>query len=145
MRRKTKIVLAITFMVVVMVSAFSYLYVSQTLRYRLNYAGDLAQLLAQTIVLSAGNAVPDLTSTRIDTENVKSVRAAIEDDLRTDLVVNEQLESYVGNTQMVYDAAVLDMDGRALLHSNSDLNGKIVTPRRVLRLCAMRVSSISCA
>ena len=129
MRRKTKIVLAITFMVVVMVSAFSYLYVSQTLRYRLNYAGDLAQWLAQTIVFSAGNAVPDLTSTRVDTENMKSVRAAIEDDLRTDPAVNEQLESAVGNTQMVYDAAVLDLNGRALLHSNSDLNGKIVTPR----------------
>jgi signal transduction histidine kinase len=129
MRRKTKIVLAITFMVVVMVSAFSYLYVSQTLRYRLNYAGDLAQWLAQTIVFSAGNAVPDLTSTRVDTENMKSVRAAIEDDLRTDPAVNEQLESAVGNTQMVYDAAVLDLNGRALLHSNSDLNGKIVNPR----------------
>jgi signal transduction histidine kinase len=129
MRRKTKIVLAITFMVVVMVSAFSYLYVSQTLRYRLNNAGDLAQWQAQTIVFSAGNAVPDLTSTRIDTENIKSVRAAIEEDLRTDANLNDELDSAVGSTQMVYDAAVLDMDGRALLHSNSDLNGKIVTPR----------------
>jgi len=34
MRRKTKIALAITFMVVVMVSAFSYLYISQLLRQR---------------------------------------------------------------------------------------------------------------
>ena len=65
MRRKTKIVLAITFMVVVMVSAFSYLYISQLLRQRLNNASDIAQLVAQQIVYSASNAVPDLGSTKI--------------------------------------------------------------------------------
>jgi PAS domain S-box-containing protein len=129
MRRKTKIVLAITFMVVVMVSAFSYLYISQLLRQRLNNAGDIAQLLAQQIVYSASNAVPDLSSTKVDTENSKSVRTAIEGYLKTDTNLNDLLDSSVGNIPIVYDAAVLDLDGRALLHSNADLNGKILTPR----------------
>ncbi|MGC2194180.1 MAG: ATP-binding protein [Terriglobales bacterium] len=129
MRRKTKIVLAITFMVVVMVSAFSYLYISQLLRQRLNAGGDIAQLLAQQIVYSASNSVPDLTSTKIDTDNFKSVRAAIDGYLKTDTNLNDLLDSSVGNVPIVYDAAVLDLDGRALLHSNADLNGKILTPR----------------
>jgi signal transduction histidine kinase len=129
MRRKTKIVLAITFMVVVMVAAFSYLYISQLLRQRLNNAGDVAQLLAQSIVYSAGNAVPDITSTRIDTQNERAVRSAIETYLRTDQMLNDMLESYVGNVPILYDAAVLDLSGRALLHSNPDLDGKVVTPR----------------
>ncbi|HMK22104.1 MAG TPA: hypothetical protein VK466_07195, partial [Terriglobales bacterium] len=129
MRRKTKIVLAITFMVVVMVAAFSYLYISQLLRQRLNNAGDVAQLLAQQIVYSAGNAVPDITSTRIDTQNERAVRSAIEGYLRTDANLNDMLDSFVGNVQIVYDAGVLDLDGRALLHSNPDLDGKVLTPR----------------
>ena len=129
MRRKTKIVLAITFMVTVMVSAFSYLYISQLLRQRLNSAGDVAQLLAQQIVYSASNSVPDLGSTRVDTDNRKSVRAAIEGYLKTDTNLNDMLDSFVGNVPIVYDAAILDLDGRALLHSNADLDGKILTPR----------------
>ena len=129
MRRKTKIVLAITFMVVVMVTAFSYLYISQLLRQKLNYAGDVAQLLAQQIVYSAGNAVPDITSTRIDTQNERAVRSAITTYLRTDANLNDMLVSFVDNVQMVYDAAVLDLDGRALLHSNPDLDGKVLTLR----------------
>jgi len=129
MRRKTKIVLAITFMVVVMVSAFSYLYISQLLRQRLNNASDIAQLVAQQIVYSASNAVPDLGSTKIDTDNVKSVRSAIEGYLKTDTNLNDLLDSAVGNVNIVYDAAILDSEGRALLHSNADLNGKPLTKR----------------
>src|SRR5579864_7814696 len=129
MLRKTKIVLAITFMVVVMVSAFSYLYISQLLRQRLNNASDIAQLVAQQIVYSASNAVPDLGSTKIDTDNVKSVRSAIEGYLKTDTNLNDLLDSAVGNVNIVYDAAILDSEGRALLHSNADLNGKPLTKR----------------
>jgi PAS domain S-box-containing protein len=129
MRRKTKIVLAITFMVVVMVSAFSYLYVSQVLRQRLNTAWDVAQVLAQSIVYSASNAVPDLSATKVDTDNNRSVRAAIEGVLKYDTNLNDMLDSFVGNVPIVYDAAVLDLDGRALLHSNADLDGKLLTPR----------------
>jgi len=116
-------------MVVVMVSAFSYLYISQLLRQRLNNASDIAQLVAQQIVYSASNAVPDLSSTKIDTDNVKSVRSAIEGYLKTDTNLNDLLDSAVGNVNIVYDAAILDSEGRALLHSNADLNGKPLTKR----------------
>jgi signal transduction histidine kinase len=129
MRRKTKIALAITFMVVVMVSAFSYLYISQLLRQRLNAASDIAQLLAQQIVYSASNAVFDMSSTKVDTDNSKAVRKAIEGYLTTDTNLNDLLDSSVGNVPIVYDAAIMDLDGRALLHSNPDLDGKILTPR----------------
>jgi signal transduction histidine kinase len=112
-----------------MVSAFSYLYISQLLRQRLNAASDIAQLLAQQIVYSASNAVFDMSSTRIDTDNSKAVRKAIEGYLTTDTNLNDLLDSSVGNVPIVYDAAIMDLDGRALLHSNPDLDGKILTPR----------------
>ena len=97
MLRKTKIVLAITFMVVVMVSAFSYLYISQLLRQRLNAASDIAQLLAQQIAYSSSNAVFDLGSTKVDTDNSKAVRKAIEGYLTTDANVNDLLGEQLGD------------------------------------------------
>lgn len=129
MRRKTKIVLAITFMVTVMVSAFSYLYISQLLRQRVNNASEIAQLLAQQIAYSARNAVPDLSSTRLDTDNPKAVRTAIEGYLRTDSNLNDMVDSFVGNITIVTDLAIVDLDGRAILHSNADLAGKILRKR----------------
>jgi PAS domain S-box-containing protein len=129
MRRKTKIVLAITFMVTAMVSAFSYLYVSQVLRLRVNNASDTAKLLADQIAYSARNAVPDLTSTRLDTDNPKAVRAAIEGYLRTDTNLNDMVDSSVGNVDIVTDLAIVDLDGRAILHSNADLAGKVLRRR----------------
>jgi len=129
MRRKTKIVLAITFMVTAMVSAFSYLYISQLLRQRVNNASEIAQLLAQSVAYSARNAVPDLTSTRLDTDNPKAVRTAIEGILRTDTDLNDMVDSFVGNTNIVTDLAIVDLDGRAILHSNADLAGKVVRKR----------------
>ena len=129
MRRKTKIVLAITFMVAAMVSSFSYIYLSQLLRLRLNNAYEIASLLAQQIVYVATNAVPDLTSTRVDTDNPNAIHAAVDNYLRTDVDLNAMLDTAVGNGPDIYDAAVLDADGRALLHSNSDLAGKNVSFR----------------
>ena len=129
MRRKTKIVLTITFLVTVMVASFSYLYISHLLRQRVNTASEVAQLLAQQIGYSAINAVPDLTSTRIDTDNPRSVRAAIESALETDTNLNDLLNSFVANVPIAYDAAVVDLDGRAILHSNSALANKVLKKR----------------
>jgi signal transduction histidine kinase len=129
MRRKTKIALAITFMVTVMVSAFSYIYISQLLRQRIRNADEISNLLAQQIAFSAANAVYDLTSTRIDTDNPKQVQAATEGYLKIDANLNDMLDSFVGNIPMAYDAAVVDLNGRAILHSNADLTGKVLTPR----------------
>lgn len=129
MRRKTKIVLAITFLVTVMVASFSYLYISHLLRQRVNAASEVAQLLAQQIGYSAINAVPDLTSTRIDTDNPRSVRSAIESALETDTNLNDLLNSFVANVPIAYDAAVIDLDGRAILHSNAALAGKLLKKR----------------
>ena len=77
MRRKTKIVLAITFMIAVLVSGFSYLYISQVLRQRVNSASELAILYTAQLASAAANAVPDLSSTRVDTSDPAAVRAAI--------------------------------------------------------------------
>ena len=132
MRRKTKIVLAITFMVVVMVSAFSYLYVSLLVRNWISRADESAKMFNLTAAYVAANAVPDLASTRVDTDNPKAVSAAIEAYMREDANLNDMIDSIAGSNTSVYDAAVVDLDNRALLHSNSQLIGKVLSTRPAL-------------
>ncbi len=129
MRRKTQIVFAITFMVAAMVSAFSYIYVSQILRQRVTFAHDTAGFLNSQLAYLAANAIPDLTSTRVDITNPAKVRSAIADYLATNLDLNTMLESVVTDWPMIYDAAIVDNDGKAILHTNADLVGKTVSAR----------------
>jgi signal transduction histidine kinase len=129
MRRKTQIVLAITFMVTALVCSFSWIYVSQVLRQRVTSAHDSAAYLNSQLAYLANKAIPDLSSTRVDTSNPAKVRLAIADYLATDLDLNTMLESVVGNWPMIYDAAIVDVDGKALLHTNPEMVGKLVPDR----------------
>ena len=129
MRLRTKIVLAITFMVAVLVSVFSYIYISELLRQRMNSALDSAQRLTTNLEFLATNEAPDLSSTRVDTNNPQAVRKAIAYYLGTDRVLNNFLETIVGTWPEVYDAAIVDTDGKAILHTNPDLINKIIPNR----------------
>src|SRR6202045_4705299 len=129
MRRKAIIVLAITFMVTVMVTAFSYLYISQILRQRITSAYESANRLTQQLAYFAENDLPDLSSTRVDTNDPAAVRHALADYLPMDTNLLNNLESEVALWPFIYDASVLDSNGKALLHTNPQLIGKQVIPR----------------
>src|SRR5581483_7686861 len=124
MRRKTQIVLAITIMVTALVAAFSYIYVSQLLRQRIGTSGETASNLNSQLAFIATNAVPDLTSTRVDTNNPAAVRSGIAYYLSTDRDLNSMLESVVADWPTIYDAAIVDNTGKVILHTNPDLVGK---------------------
>ena len=121
--------LAITFMVAALVAAFSYIYISQLLRQRITTAHETAALLTSQLAYLATNAAPDLSSTKVDTSNPEAVRRAIIYYLGTDRDLNTMLESVVGNWPIVYDAAIIDSNGKAILHTNPDLIGKPVPAR----------------
>ena len=129
MRRKTIIVFAITLLVTVMVSAFSYLYISQVLRQRITNAYENATLLTQQLAYVAENDVPDFSSTRLDTNDPAAVRRALMDYLPTDVNLNNMLQSDVGNWPFIYDVALVGTDGRAMLHTNASMVGKPVVQR----------------
>lgn len=129
MRRRTKLVLAITLMVAALVTGFSYIYISQILRQRVASAHDTASYLTSELVYVANNAAPDLTSTRVDTNNPEAVRRAIAYYLGTDRDLNTMLESVVGNWPIIYDAAIVDGNGKAILHTNPDLMGQLLPDR----------------
>jgi signal transduction histidine kinase len=129
MRRKTKIVFAITFMVAVLVLTFSYIYISELLRQRVTTARESAAQLTSNLAYLAANAAPDLSSTKVDTTNPQATRRAVAYYLGTDRDLNNFLESVVGTWPIIYDGAIVDSDGKAILHTNPDLVGKTVPDR----------------
>src|SRR6266536_2481528 len=129
LRRKTIIVLVITLMVTVMVSAFSYLYVSQILRLRIANANETATSLTHQLAYAVSNAVPAFSSPSIDTSNPVAVRRALADYVQTDVALNNLLQSDPGDWRFIYDVTILDANGKALLHTNVSMVGKVIARR----------------
>jgi signal transduction histidine kinase len=129
MRRKTQLVVAVTFMVTVVVACASYIYVSQILQQEIRNAGDTADHLASQIAFLANDAIPDLTSTRVDTNNPKAVRVAIAEYLSEDRDLNTLMESIESNWPTINDAAIVDPNDNAILHSDPTLIDKTVSKR----------------
>jgi PAS domain S-box-containing protein len=141
MSRKFIIVLVITTLFTALVVSFSWIYLSQLLRQRLLSADETASQLTNQLEYAASKAVPDLTSTRVDTSNPKAMRTAITNFLQTDTNLNDMLEAVVGNVRIIYDAAIVDPNGVAILNTNATLNGKAIPgrmPLSVLRDASFR-------
>ena len=130
MRRKTQIVLAITFMVAALVSFFSYIYISEILGQEIMSAGETASELTSQLARAANNAAPDLTSTRVNTNDPAAVRRAIAYYLSTDYDLNANIESMVSTFRYVYDAAIVDANGKVILHTDPDWIGKELVEER---------------
>ena len=130
LRRKTIIVVTITFMVTLMVSAFSYLYISQALRLRLDNAGETAKQLTRQLAYAAENDVPDFSSTPTDTSNPVAVRRSMVEYLQTNIDLNNMLQSARGSWIFVMDASIIGPEGKALLHTDASLVGKVIPPRQ---------------
>lgn len=129
LRRKTIIVLTITLMVTVMVTAFSYLYISQILRLRIANAHETANSLTRQLAYAVNNAVPDFGSTKVDTTDPVAVRRALTEFLQTDVSLNNLLQSVTGDWSFIYDVAIVDVNGKSLLHTNAALQGKVIPAR----------------
>jgi PAS domain S-box-containing protein len=132
MTRKFIIVFVITTLFTALVVGFSWVYLSQLLRQRLLWADETASQLTNQLGDAVSKAVPDLTSTRVDTNNPKAMRAAITAYLQTDTNLNEMLESVWGSSHIVYDAAIVDPNGIAILDTRPALNGQPIPARAPL-------------
>jgi signal transduction histidine kinase len=129
LRRKTIIVLTITFMMTVMVSAFSYLYISQILRLRIDNAQETARQLAHQLAYAAENNVPDFSSTNVDTNDPVAVRRALIEYLQTDIDLNNMLQYTRGSWVFLMDATIVGPDDKALLHTDASMVDKVVPAR----------------
>ena len=130
LRRKTIIVLTITLLVTLMVTAFSYLYISQVLRLRIDNANKTAEQLTRQLAYAAENDVPDFSSTPTDTSDRVAVRRAMVEYLQTNIDLNNMLQSARGSWVFLMDASIIGPEGKALLHTDAGMVGKVVPPRQ---------------
>jgi PAS domain S-box-containing protein len=130
LKLKTKLVMAISAMVVALVATLSYIYVSQMLRHRVREEYQTGDFIAHQIYHGAREALElDLSNAQVDANDPQAVEAAIEDSLQTDPGLNSLLQSIVGYSPTIYDAVITDTSGRALLHTDADAQGKLAPPR----------------
>ncbi|HYL91860.1 MAG TPA: ATP-binding protein [Alphaproteobacteria bacterium] len=130
LRLKTKLVFAITAMVVAIVATISTLYISEVVHQGVQEAYNDSQFIAREILDMGGKALEvDITNTKVDLNDSRQVELAVEEILQTDSGVNALLESVLGYSPTIYDAAIVTTHGRALLHTTQSLLGKEV-PRR---------------
>lgn len=121
--------LAITLLVAAVVTAFSYLYISQILNQQVTTTHDIADSLTKQLAFLAADAVPDLTSTHVNTNKPEAVRRAVAYYLSTDKDLNASLQSAVSNWATIYDASLVDSDGKVILHTNPERLGKQIPDR----------------
>src|SRR5260370_3412828 len=120
MRLKTKLVLAISGMVMALVVASSSIYVLQIVHQRVQDTYDNGDFVAHQIFFVTHEALEaDLSSAQVDTSNPQAVREATEEILETDPGLNSLMQSIVGYSRPSYDVAIAGPDGRALLHTDS--------------------------
>jgi PAS domain S-box-containing protein len=125
LRLKTKLVLAITAMVVALVGVFAYFYISQTVRTRVNEAYIDADFVAHQVLNTAREALDvDLNPTKVDVNSPAAVKEAIKDSLQSDPGLNSLLQSDVGYSPIVYDVSIVDTSNISLLHTDSDQQGQ---------------------
>ncbi len=65
----------------------------------------------------------------IDTSNSAAVRRALAEYVQTDVALNNLLQSDPGDWRFIYDVSIVDVNGKALLHTNAKMVGKVVPPR----------------
>jgi PAS domain S-box-containing protein len=127
---KTKLVFAITAMVVAIVATLATLYISEVIKQRVQEVSSIADVIKFHMFAVAKPALGvDLTSTKIDLNNPEQVEAAMQDLLQTDPVITSLLESVTGDSQNILDASIVDSKGLALLHTIPALQNTIVPPR----------------
>src|SRR3954471_4426248 len=129
-RLKTKLVIAITAMMVAVVAAFASVFLSQLIQHRIADADDGAHFVANQVFNATRQALElDLTSTKVDTSDPAALKSAIEESLQTDPGLNSLLQSIVGYSPTIYDVSLVGLDGHALLHTDPQFIGKIIPQR----------------
>ena len=130
LRLKTKLVLAISGMVVALVAALSFIYVSQMVRQSVHDVHDDAQFTARQVYHLSRKALEiDLSNAPLNPSDEAAVRHAISEILQTDPGLTGLLESVIGYKVNIYDVAIADVTGRALMHSDSSMLGRPLPER----------------
>jgi signal transduction histidine kinase len=130
MRLKTKLVLAITGLVFLVVTVLSWLFLEQLLAQRISQSYAANDMVARQILYGTTLALNNgLRGRPIDPNDPKALRAAVSDVLQHDEGLNGMLNSVIRYSPTVFDVAIADRDGRALL-STDPTQDNVQLPQR---------------
>ncbi len=130
MRLKTKLVLAITGLVFVLVTVLSALYLSQLLRQQVEQAYISNDTLAHQIIFATRNALDaGVRNHPVDPHNPAALREAVAAALREDQGLSALLNSVIRYSPTVFDISIVDWNGRALLSTDVGEQDQLLSPR----------------
>ena len=116
MRLKTKLVLAITGLVFLIVCTLSWIYLGQLLRQRMTQAYSANDIVAHQILFATQRTLKtNIRGPRVDPHDPLAVRAAVASALRSDPALTALMDSAIRYSPTVFDVAIADSEGRALL------------------------------
>jgi signal transduction histidine kinase len=122
LRLKTKLVIAITGMVLVIVALLSSLYITQLVRQLVDDAYKNADVHSLLVYQVARDALEnDLADPRLKLNDEKALQDAIEESLQTDAALNSLLQSIVGYAPTIYDVAITDNSGKVMVHTDANM------------------------
>jgi PAS domain S-box-containing protein len=125
-RLKTKLVLAISGMVFVLVVGFCYVYISHLVRQSTTEANDWAYFVAKEIQQSAREATHvDLRLLDVDVNDPEALQHALESRLQNDKELSDLLLNIVSFPDTTYDAGIADVNGRAIVHSTAPVGTQL--------------------
>jgi signal transduction histidine kinase len=130
LKLKTKLVISITLMVVVIVASLAAFYIYEVVQQRVLETYKDSKSVADMAEAAASGALQvDLADARINLNDPQQVNAKLEDLLETDSAVNSLLESWIGTNFIISDIAITDTNGRVLSHSDQSFLGKTIDRR----------------
>lgn len=122
MRLKTKLVVAITGLVFLVVGLLSMLYLSQLLRERISQSYDSNELAARQILSGTRQALEKgLRNRQFDVNNPQELRKAVAETLREDDGLQSAMDSVIRYSQTVFDISITDTHGLAMTSTDPTL------------------------
>jgi PAS domain S-box-containing protein len=128
---KTKLTLAISLLVLAVVTFVSILYLGRLTRQVLRQANDRAQFVANQVFLACQSALGEAAE-RGDTPASSSeddLRAYVQKAFDNSSTLNSVVESAVGYSPTIYEVTITDSDGVVIMSSDSTLRGQKIPGR----------------
>jgi signal transduction histidine kinase len=126
MRLKTKLVLAITGLVFLVVFTLSWIFLGQLLRQRMSQAYSANDMVAHQISLATQRTLGPVAA---NSNDPKALRAAVAKALRSDPTLTELLNSAIRYAPTVFDVTIADSEGRGLLSTDPTTLDHLVPQR----------------
>ena len=127
MRLKTKLVVAVTGLVFLLVSIVAWQYLSQSLQQNVEQSYLSTDIVAHEVLFGTRQAIESSArSNSLDLSDPGQLREDLATILRQDAALNALLDSIISYSPTVYDITVADSRGRALLTTDPLLQDKVL-------------------